>query len=105
MMISAPDDMCDFSARPIDGAGWQALFVSNVGHEPIILIHELPAITPEVVHLARVFVAEGFKVYLPSLMGRPGQVPTAAEAAGAFASACVRGESWRPCPGILHGGR
>jgi dienelactone hydrolase len=40
---------------------------------PVVLLHELPGITPEAVHLARRLVAAGHRVHVPRLMGTPGK--------------------------------
>lgn len=42
---------------------------------PIIVIHELPGMTKACVLFAERLIAQGFKVYLPLLFGRPGQNP------------------------------
>ena len=49
------------------------VFVSSGGAAPVILLHELPAISEELVDFAKVLVSEGFKVYLPMLID--GYVP------------------------------
>ena len=61
MNLTQPDDLHGFSSEP-PPEGWEAVLVSRDGHTPVVLMHELPSITPEVMHLARVFVSDGFRV-------------------------------------------
>lgn len=42
---------------------------------PIIVIHELPGMTKECVSFAERLVAQGFRVHLPLLFGKPNQKP------------------------------
>lgn len=42
---------------------------------PIIVIHELPGMTKDCVLFAERLIAQGFRVHLPLLFGRPGQNP------------------------------
>lgn len=43
---------------------------------PVIIIHELPGMTKECVEFAERLVAQGFRVHLPLLFGRPNQKPS-----------------------------
>lgn len=93
MIIDQNDDLHGFERRGFNEAGLHCpVFVSDTGQAPILLLHELPALTPEVAHLGRVLVAAGFRVYMPSLLGRPGQVPTAMDKANSGAQVCIRSE-------------
>lgn len=56
---------------------------------PILILQELPGIGPETLDLADRLVAAGFRVYLPHLFGKFGQVTTLRNAARLF---CVRRE-------------
>ncbi len=47
------------------------VFVSDNDGPPVLLLHELPGMTPESVCLAEDLVDRGFKVYLPLLFGKP----------------------------------
>ena len=47
------------------------VFFAGVG-SGVIVIHEVPGITPEVVRFARWVVDAGFRVAMPSLFGVPG---------------------------------
>ncbi|TFV95307.1 dienelactone hydrolase family protein [Leifsonia flava] len=58
----------------------------------VVLIPELPGITPEVLGLAEHLVAEGFTVVVPSPFGEPGRPMTAGYTAGVVARLCVSTE-------------
>src|SRR5215510_1487650 len=53
---------------------------------------EMPGISPHVARFARWVRDAGFTVYLPSLFGRDGAVPEAAEGVAVFRRACVSAE-------------
>jgi dienelactone hydrolase len=40
---------------------------------PVLVMHELPGLTPQCLRLARLIAQEGFTVYLPLLFGQPNQ--------------------------------
>lgn len=64
-----------------------------VGEGPgIILIPEMPGVTPEVAECARRFASEGFTVAVPSLFGTPGKPMTNAYAGQTLARGCVSRE-------------
>ncbi len=58
----------------------------------VVVIHELPGITPEVVGFAEEVVDAGFTVVMPHLFGRPGAPMTGLEVARSFAQVCVSRE-------------
>ena len=87
------DDMSGFARIAL---GWPDkapdVWVSETGNAPVILVHELPSITPEVMHLARVLAAAGFRVHLPDFFGEPGVRPTGKQQTLNMAAACVRSD-------------
>lgn len=58
----------------------------------VIVIHEIPGITPAVLAFAQDLVTRGFTVVMPSLFGRPGAEATAVETVRSIASVCVSRE-------------
>ncbi|MET9961412.1 dienelactone hydrolase family protein [Streptomyces sp. NPDC006326] len=58
----------------------------------VVLLPELPGITPEVLGLAQHLVDEGFTVVMPSLFGTPGRPVSLARTAAVFARVCVSAE-------------
>ncbi len=63
------------------------------GHGPaVIVMPEMPGISPDVARFARWVRNAGFCVYLPSLFGRDGAVPQAQEGLDVFRKTCVSAE-------------
>lgn len=58
----------------------------------VIVIHEIPGITPAVLDFAEDVVARGFTVVMPSLFGRPGASVTARELVRSITTVCVSRE-------------
>lgn len=58
----------------------------------VIVMAEMPGISPQVARFARWVRDAGFTVYMPSLFGRDGAVPCAEEGAAVFRRACVSAE-------------
>jgi len=64
-----------------------------IGEGPgIVMIPEMPGLTPEVADAARRFSAEGFTVAVPSLFGTPGKPMTNGYAASSLPRGCVSRE-------------
>jgi dienelactone hydrolase len=86
------DPLSDFERRTItlEGAGKDVLVA---GRGPaVIVMTEMPGISPEVARFARWVREAGFTVYMPSLFGRDGAVPQAEEGVAVFRRACVSAE-------------
>jgi dienelactone hydrolase len=58
----------------------------------VIVMPEMPGISPDVARFARWVRDAGFTVYLPSLFGRDGAVPQAVEGVEVFRKTCVSAE-------------
>ena len=58
----------------------------------VIVIHEIPGITPLVTRFANEVVERGFTVIMPSLVGTPGKEPSNWYATQQFAKVCVARE-------------
>ena len=58
----------------------------------VIVIHELPGMTPGVIAFAEEVVARGFTVVMPSLFGRDGAPATVGETVRSVARVCVSSE-------------
>jgi dienelactone hydrolase len=58
----------------------------------VIVIHEIPGLTPEVIGFAEEVVAAGFTVVLPHLFGTPEAPMTSGSTARAFRQVCVSRE-------------
>ena len=90
--IHADDPLEDFARREItrDGAA-KVVYVAGSG-PAVIVMAEMPGISPHVARFARWVRDAGFTVYMPSLFGRDGAVPTAEEGIAVFQRACVSAE-------------
>jgi len=55
---------------------------------PVLVMHELPGLTPAALGFGRRLAARGFRVYLPLLFGEPGQD----DALGSYRALCVSRE-------------
>jgi len=72
-VIETWDKLEDFKRRDCTFEGLKRkVFVAGAG-PGVIIIHEIPGITPEVARFARWVRDAGFTVYLPSLFGKPGK--------------------------------
>src|SRR3954462_400045 len=58
----------------------------------VIVMHEMPGISPHVARFARWIRDAGFTVFMPSLFGRDGAIGTAEEGGAIFRAACVSAE-------------
>jgi dienelactone hydrolase len=90
--MKVDDSLDDFTARAItlDGV---AKKVHVAGQGPaVIVMAEMPGISPHVARFARWVRDAGFTVYMPSLFGRDGAVPAPEEGIEVFQRACVNAE-------------
>lgn len=63
------------------------------GHGPaVIVIHEIPGITPNVIRFANWVVDAGFRVYMPLLVGEAGRDVTIPYVLKSMATICIRHE-------------
>jgi dienelactone hydrolase len=90
--LNEDDALEDFEARSItlDGAA-KTVHVSGKGRA-VIVMAEMPGISPHVARFARWVRDAGFTVYMPSLFGRDGAVASPEEAVAVFKRACVSAE-------------
>jgi dienelactone hydrolase len=86
------DPLEDFARREItlDGVG-KRVYVAGSG-PAVIVMTEMPGISPEVARFSRWVRDAGFTVYMPSLFGRDGAVPGVEEGGAIFQRACVNAE-------------
>lgn len=86
------DPLDDFSSREITLEGvTRKVYLTGSG-PAVIVMHEIPGISPQVARFARWVREAGFTVYMPSFFGRDGAVPQAAAGAEAFQRLCVSAE-------------
>ncbi|WP_055587891.1 dienelactone hydrolase family protein [Streptacidiphilus griseoplanus] len=90
------------TAPVADLTGWRSTAFSFAGltHDcfekgegpGVVLVPEIPGVTPEVLGLGEHLVSEGFTVVIPSLFGSPGRRDTTAHTLLVFARVCVSAE-------------
>lgn len=90
--MSRHDPLDDFVPREItlDGVA-KVVHVAGAG-PAVVVMTEMPGISPQVARFARWVRDAGFTVYMPSLFGRDGAVPGVEEATAIFRRACVSAE-------------
>ena len=86
------DRLEDFDPREItlDGVT-KVVHIAGAG-PAVIVMSEMPGISPHVARFSRWVRDAGFTVYMPSLFGRDGAVPTVEESTAIFKRACVSAE-------------
>jgi len=90
--LNNDDPLDDFDPRPVtlDGST-KRVYVAGSG-PGVIVMTEMPGISPQVARFARWVRDAGFTVYMPSLFGRDGAVPQVDEGIAVFRRACVSAE-------------
>ncbi|MFD0724752.1 dienelactone hydrolase family protein [Lysobacter brunescens] len=91
-VLPAFDALADFDPRDLvlEGVG-KRVHVAGSG-PAVIVMTEMPGISPHVARFARWVRDAGFTVWMPSLFGRDGAVPDAEEGTTVFKRACVSAE-------------
>jgi dienelactone hydrolase len=90
--VDVDDPLEDFSPREVTLGGISKR-VHVAGNGPaVIVMAEMPGISPQVARFSRWVRDAGFTVYVPSLFGRDGKVATAEEGAVVFQRACISAE-------------
>jgi dienelactone hydrolase len=90
--MSEDDPLEDFDARAVTLESVTKL-VHVAGNGPaVIVMTEMPGISPHVARFSRWVRNAGFTVYMPSLFGRDGAVPGVEEGTAVFQRACVSAE-------------
>lgn len=90
--LNEDDPLEDFSHREITlGGVTKMVHVAGAG-SAVIVMAEMPGISPHVARFARWVRDAGFTVYMPSLFGRDGAVAGAEHGETVFRGACVSAE-------------
>ncbi len=90
--MTEDDPLEDFDRRTITiDAVAKSVYVAGTG-PAVIVMPEMPGISPHVARFARWVRDAGFTVFVPSLFGRDGAVPTVNEGLTVFKRACVSAE-------------
>ncbi len=90
--VKQDDPLEDFERREITLEGATKLvYVAGTG-PAVIVMTEMPGISPHVARFGRWVRDAGFSVYMPSLFGRDGAVPGVEDGVATFKRACVSAE-------------
>ena len=90
--LTEPDPLEDFSPRCIDvDAISKIVYVAGSG-PAVIVMPEMPGISPHLARFARWVRDAGFTVWMPSLFGRDGALPEVDESIATFRRTCVSAE-------------
>ncbi|AGC43232.1 hypothetical protein MYSTI_01901 [Myxococcus stipitatus DSM 14675] len=90
--VEQDDPLEDFQPRDVALSGEaRRVYVSGSG-PAVIVMAEMPGISPRVARFARWVREAGFTVWMPSLFGRDGGVPTAKEGKAVFERVCISKE-------------
>jgi dienelactone hydrolase len=90
--VNEDDPLEDFVRREVTlGGVTKRVYVAGTG-PAVIVMTEMPGISPHVARFSRWVRDAGFTVYMPSLFGRDGAVPGVAEGVAVFRRACVSAE-------------
>jgi dienelactone hydrolase len=90
--ISGDDQLEDFDPRVITLDGVAKVVHVAGGGPAVIVMTEMPGISPHVARFSRWVRDAGFTVYMPSLFGRDGALPDVEHGAATFRRACVSAE-------------
>ena len=84
--------LAGFSHAPFSHQGAERTVYRRGEGPGVVVMHEVPGITPEVARFARIVADDGFRVYLPHLFGTPDKPLSPGYALGQIARACVSRE-------------
>ncbi|MBV8836141.1 MAG: dienelactone hydrolase family protein [Alphaproteobacteria bacterium] len=88
--VNALSSLSKTGVNALLGAG-KVVYVAGQG-PAVIVMAEMPGISPEVARFARWVRDAGFTVYMPSLFGHDGAVPTVEAGIPVFKQACISAE-------------
>lgn len=90
--VKQDDALEDFAHREVTLDGVTKTVHVAGGGPGVIVMTEMPGISPHVARFSRWVRDAGFTVYMPSLFGRDGAIPSAEEGAAIFRRACMSAE-------------
>jgi dienelactone hydrolase len=90
--VTKDDPLDDFDPREVTLEGARKVVHVTGAGPAVIVMTEMPGISPHVARFSRWVRDAGFTVYMPSLFGRDGAVPNVEDGAAVFQRACVSAE-------------
>ena len=91
-MAEIDERLALWSRAPFTGGGLTYDVYSRGSGPGVVVMPEVPGISPQVLDYVEHLVAEGFSVAMPSLFGTPGQTVSGPYVAGVLAKLCVSKE-------------
>ena len=91
-MIREPDSLADFTTFAFTNADAERIVYRKGAGPAVVVMHEIPGITPEVARFARYVVDAGFTVFMPLLFGTPGKPLSMAYGVAQMVRACISRE-------------
>lgn len=94
--MNGDDDLTEWDRASFSAAGFTHDTYRRGTGPGVVVIHEIPGITPTVVEFANEVVERGFTVVMPDLVGTPGKSPSTPYIATSLAKVCISREftSW-----------
>lgn len=90
--IAEDDPLDDFERRHLTFDSSTKLVLVSGSGPAVVVMPEMPGISPHVARFARWVRDAGFTVYLPSLFGRDGAIPNVEDGTAVMQRACVSAE-------------
>lgn len=91
-MTADHDVLADWERYEFSSAGFTHDVYRRGSGPAVVVIHEIPGVTPEVAAFANEVVERGFTVVMPDLVGSPGKEPNLAYGAVSMAKVCIARE-------------
>jgi dienelactone hydrolase len=91
-MTSSFDVLADWERSEFTAAGYTREVFRRGSGPGVVVVHEIPGITPAVAQFANDVVAAGFTVLMPSLVGTPGKAMSNGYVAQSMAKVCIARE-------------
>ena len=91
-MTEADDVLAGWTRSEFESAGITRDVYRRGDGPVVVVVHEIPGITPKVTTFANEVVDRGFTVVMPDLVGTPGKAPTNAYAGASMVKICIARE-------------
>ena len=90
--VTTNETLAGWERSEFDAAGFRRTVYRRGTGPGVVVIHEVPGITPLVERFANDVVERGFTVVMPDLLGTPGRGPSPEYIASSMARACIARE-------------
>ena len=90
--LTKTDPLDDFTRKPVTLLGQERLVYVAGSGPAVVVMTEMPGISPHVARFARWVRDAGFTVYMPHLFGKDGALPSLGYSLSTMARACISKE-------------